>query len=157
QRLIAAIRVDGEERTTEAARDGVRRVESKQPTQLNQRNAIAAIGLVHVRRRHDDRQPGRFQPAEQIPELAARHGVEAGRRLVEKQHSGTMEERAAEGELLLHAAGQRAGAAITERFELRVDGRDLLVLALNRRAEYVCEEAQVLVDAQVRIEREPAR
>ena len=35
-----------------------------------------------------------------------------------------MDERAAERELLLHAAGQRRGAAILERLELRVDRRD---------------------------------
>ena len=50
-----------------------------------ERDAIAAVRLVHVRRRDDDRQRLRLQPAEQIPELAARHGVDAGRRLVENR------------------------------------------------------------------------
>ena len=49
--------------------------------------------------------------AEQVPELAPRHGVDAGRRLVEEQDLGPVHERAAERELLLHAARQRAGAA----------------------------------------------
>ena len=49
-----------------------------------------------------------------------------------------------------------AGAPILERLELRVDRRDLVVLALDRRAEHRREEAQVLFDAQVGIQREAA-
>ena len=52
--------------------------------------------------------PPCLQLAEQLPELAARHGVDAGRRLVEEQDLRAMDERAAERELLLHAARQRA-------------------------------------------------
>ena len=55
--------------------------------------------------------PPSLEPAEQIPELAARHGVDAGRRLVEEQNLRPMHERAAERELLLHAARQRGRRA----------------------------------------------
>ena len=46
---------------------------------------------------------------EQLPELAPRHGVDAGRRLVEQNEVGLVHERARERELLLHAARQLVG------------------------------------------------
>ena len=52
---------------------------------LHERHAVAARRLVHVRRGHDDREPAAAQPAEQVPELHARDGVHAGRRLVEHE------------------------------------------------------------------------
>src|SRR4029077_3475405 len=65
--------------------------------------------------------------------------------------------RAAERELLLHAAGERGGAPIGERLELTVDRRDMTLFALQTRAEDSCEEAQFLVHAEIRIEREATR
>src|SRR5262245_47150206 len=67
-----------------------------------------------------------------------------------------MDERAAEGELLLHAARERARAALAERFELHVDRLDALVLVPQCGAEDRGEEGEVLLDAQVRVEREAA-
>jgi cysteine desulfurase/selenocysteine lyase len=46
-----------------------------------------------------------------------------------------MDQRAAERELLLHAAGERGGAPIRKRFELTVDRRDMTLFALYGRAE----------------------
>ena len=83
---------------------------SKRPRWIK-RNAVAAVGLVHVRRRDDNGQAARLQVAKQIPEFAARDGVDAGRRLIEEQDFGPMDERAAERELLLHAARQRCRRA----------------------------------------------
>ena len=65
-----------------------------------------------------------------------------------------MDERAAERELLFHAARQRRGAAILERLELRVDRRDAIAFPLDGRAEHRREEAQVLLDAEIAVERE---
>src|SRR6266511_4377608 len=121
---------------------------------MHQRHAITARRFVHVWRRDDGCQATLFQPAEQVPELAARYGVDAGRRLVEKEDVGPMDERAAEGELLLHAAGERCGPPVLEWFELAVDRLDLFVLALDRRAEHRRKERQVLLDAEIRIQRE---
>src|SRR3712207_7689738 len=45
---------------------------------------------------------------ERVPELAARDGVDAGRRLVQQQNPWLGDERARERELLLHAAGEAA-------------------------------------------------
>jgi hypothetical protein len=65
-----------------------------------------------------------------------------------------MHERAAEGELLLHAPGQRRRAPRLERLELTVDRRDLFVFSLDRRPEHGREEPKILLHAQVGVERE---
>src|SRR5512132_4202607 len=44
--------------------------------------------------------------------------------------------------------------SVFERFELRVDGPDLVVLTLNRRAEYRRKEREVLLHAEIGVERE---
>ena len=54
---------------------------------------------------------------DQFPELAARQRIDAGRRLVEDQEIGIVHQRAAQAELLLHAAGQLAGRTVDERGE----------------------------------------
>ena len=110
------------------ARDRGWRVDREQPSSLNESDAIAAVGFVHVRRGDDDGQAGGLQAAEQIPELTPRHRIDASRRLVEQEDIRAVHERAAERQLLLHAARERAGASTLERLELRVDGRDLFVL-----------------------------
>ena len=71
----------------------------------------AALGFVQVRRRHHDRQPCGQELRQQLPELAPRHRIDAGRRFVEQQQLRLVDQRAGERELLLHAAGQAVGAA----------------------------------------------
>ena len=51
---------------------------------------------------------------DQLPELAARQRIDAGRRLVEDQEIGVVNQRAAEAELLLHAPRELAGRPIRE-------------------------------------------
>src|SRR5690242_6796620 len=64
-----------------------------------------------------------------------------------------MHERARQRELLLHAAGERLGAAIAERLDLFVDRLDELVAFLDRRAEDGREELEIFLNAEVEIER----
>ena len=71
QRLVSLLRSHSEERAIERAGDRRRRIDGQQPAAVDQRNAIAAVGFIHVRRRDDDRQPAAFQIAEQIPEFAS--------------------------------------------------------------------------------------
>ncbi len=52
---------------------------------------------------------------DQIPELAPRERIDAGGRLVEDQQVGVVDQRAAQAELLLHAARELAGRARQER------------------------------------------
>ena len=47
-------------------------------------------------------------------ELLAGHGIERGKRLVHQQHRGVVDERTAEGDALLHAAGELARKALLE-------------------------------------------
>ena len=131
QRVVPVGGVDREQRTAERPRDGLRCVDGQQPPMLRQCDAIAAVGLVHVRGRDEDGEAAALQVAQQVPELAPGDGIHAGRRLVEQQQFGPVDERAAQGQLLLHAARQRRGAPIPERLELRVDGRDAIAFPLE--------------------------
>ena len=54
---------------------------------VQQRDARAALGLVQVRRRHHDGDALRAERRQQLPELAARHRIDAGRRLVEQNRA----------------------------------------------------------------------
>ena len=48
-------------------------IERQQPPFVQQRDARAALGLVEIRRRHEDREAATEELGEQLPELAARH------------------------------------------------------------------------------------
>ncbi len=58
----------------------------------------------------------------ELPELPARERIHAGGRLVEDQQIRVVDQRAAEAQLLLHAAGQLAGRTIDERGEAGAPG-----------------------------------
>src|SRR5262245_21465622 len=154
QRVVAPLDADCEQRPIERLGDRARRVDGEQAAALNQGDAIASIRLVHVRRRDDGGQAVGSQAPQQIPELAARDRIHAGRRLVEEQDLGPVDQRAAERELLLHPARERVCAPIAKWLELRIDWRDAVAFALGRRAEDRREETDVLLDAEVRIQRE---
>ena len=156
QRAVTVRRTNSEEGTAERTRDRGWVVDRENASALNERNAIASIRFVHVWRRHDDREARRLELCEQVPEFAARHRVDAGRRLVEKQEPRPVHQCTAECELLLHATRQRGGATRLERLQLAVDRRDLLVLLFDGGAEHRCEEAEVLLDTEVGIQREAA-
>ena len=76
------------------------------------------------------------QVAQHAPQLLAREGVERGERLVEHQQRRLVDQRAAQRDALLHAAGELPGIALAEPVE--PDGpeqraRLLAVLGLLRR------------------------
>ncbi len=75
---------------------------------MHQRHAMAALGLVQVRRRGENRHALRNQFVENAPEIAPRNRIDAGRRLIEQNHFGPMNQRADQAQLLLHAAGELA-------------------------------------------------
>ena len=112
--------------------------------------------FVHVGGGDDDThlRAARADRVDEIPELAARERIDAGRRLVENEQIRIVDQRAAEAELLLHAAGELAGGPIVERIEAR--GGQKLVdpgAALRRRlTEQSAEEVDVLEHAERRIE-----
>ena len=79
------------------------------------------LRLLHVRGgdQHAHRRPPAADAADQLPELAARQRIDAGGGLVQDQQIGVVDERAAQPELLLHAAGQLAGRAIAKAARAR--------------------------------------
>ena len=115
---------------------------------VHRHQPVEALGLVHVSRGDDHAhlRPARADRVDEIPELAARQGIDAGRRLVEDEQVGVVDERAAEAELLLHAAGKLAGGT---RFELLQARRrkklvDLGATLRRRQSEQAAEEVDVL-------------
>ena len=70
------------------------------------------VGLLEVLRREEDGRAFVAQPADLVPQRQARGRVKAGRRLVEEQHLGLVDERHREVQAPAHAAGVRADAAI---------------------------------------------
>ena len=63
-----------------------------------------AVGFLEVLRREDERRAVADELAQQVPEVAAAPGVEAGGRLVEEEHLGAGDERRREVEAPAHAA-----------------------------------------------------
>ena len=80
---------------------------------------IAALGFVHVMRRDEKRHAFTREVEKQIPQLATRHRVDAGSRLVEKKHGRFVHERTRHGQALAHSAGKQRGAHLDERLEMR--------------------------------------
>ena len=119
ERLALRPREDLDDGARQALAERLRRVDHEQPAVREQRDARAPLGLVEVRRRHDDGDALGEELGQQLPELAARHRVHARRRLVEQDDLRLVDERAGERELLLHAARQPVGQPVAERRELR--------------------------------------
>ena len=87
----------------------------------------AALGLVEVGRGDEDRHPFAQEVVEDPPQVPARHGIDAARRLVEEEDLRRVDERAGEAQLLLHAPRQVAREAVLERGEV-AEARSLSIL-----------------------------
>lgn len=70
---------------------------------------VAAFGPVHVVRADQDRNAAGRQPVQLVPEIPARHGVNACGGFVQKQQFRLVQHAGRKGEPLLPAAGQRSG------------------------------------------------
>jgi hypothetical protein len=82
----------------------IRRIEGEELAFVEQRDPVASLRFVQVRRAHEDRDALLQELGEQLPELAPRHRIDTRRRLVEQDHARLVDQRAGERELLLHAA-----------------------------------------------------
>jgi hypothetical protein len=83
---------------------------------MHEAHAMAALRLVHVRRRqHDGHAAADDQRVDDRPEVPPRDRIHAGRRLVQQEHVGQVDQRADQGQLLPHAARERAGRPVEER------------------------------------------
>ena len=98
---------DLQERPRIPGEDLVARAGGEEAPLVEEREAGRVLGLVHVGRGDEDREPAVVQLVEDLPELPARHRVDPGRRLVEEEEVGPGEEGGDERELLLHPAGER--------------------------------------------------
>ena len=131
-----------------ARRDHVAAVHGREPG--------VPLGFVHVggRDHHAHLRPPPADAVDQLPELPPRQRVDAGRRLVEDQEIGIVDQRAAERQLLLHAARELAGGPLEERVEAGragqiVDARLPLRLAL---AEQPADEVHIFEHAERGVE-----
>ena len=123
---------------------------------VHRHQPVEALGFVHVRGgdHHAHLRPARADRVDEVPELAARQRIDAGGRLVEDEQVGIVDERAAEAQLLLHAAGKLAGGTGLELLEAR--RREQLVdlrAALGRgQSEQSAEKIDVLEHGERRVE-----
>ena len=76
---------------------------------VDQPDAVAVFGLVEEMGRHHHRDAVLDQGVDVRPELAARQRIDAGGRLVEKQHRRLVHHRAGQGQPLLEPQRQLAG------------------------------------------------
>ena len=101
----------------------VGRAGDEQLRQVDVADLAAALGFVHVVRGDEQRDALGGELEQQIPQLAARHRVDAGGRLVEEDDARLVHQRGAEREPLLPAAGEQPGLPIDVRADVReLDG-----------------------------------
>ena len=139
--------------------DGRRRAGRDDAALGHRSQPVEALGLLHIGGgdQHAHALAARPDAVDQIPELPARQRIDAGRGLVEDEQVGIVDQRAAQAELLFHAAGKLAHRPVGEGGEPGgaqqfVDARPPLGPVLTIEP---AEEMQVLGDRQSRIEIAP--
>jgi hypothetical protein len=147
------------ERPIEARQQLGARADVDQAPAVEEADARGVLGLVHVRRRHDDGQAAVVQLVQHLPELAARQRIDAGGRLVEQQQIRLGDERGRQRQLLLHAAGERAGETPAKRAQADhvEQPRRPSIGLVARHAVQVAAQTHVLVDREILVEAEALR
>ena len=117
---------------------------------------VPLLGLVHIGGGDDDAHAGPLgaDVVDERPKLAARQRVHAGGRFVEDEQVRLVHERAAQTDLLFHAARELAGGALrkgskTRRIEQLLDARGAL---RGGKAEQPRHEVDILPHAEFEIE-----
>ncbi len=154
-----ARQADFEQLAVESGGERAWRVEGEQPALVQEGEAVEAFGFVEIGGRNHGGDPATDHLVHDPPEVAARHRIDAEGRLVEQQHARLVDQGAGEAELLLHAAGERAGQPVAERREI---GEGEQALAARRafgarHSEEVGVELEILVDREVGVEPETLR
>src|ERR1035437_7882582 len=85
---------------------------------INQRQAVAVLGLFHVVRGDKNRNSLLGHQVNQLPELASRDGIDAGGRLIEKDDGRLMQDSAPQSKPLLPTSRQRSGDEILLAFKV---------------------------------------
>ena len=134
-----------------------RAIEREELPLIEQRDSRAALRFVEVRRGHQDGDASGQELRQQLPELAPRDGIDAGRGLVEQNHARLVNQSASERELLFHAAGQAVGEPFAKGGQLHHFEEAIAPAGVVGNAMNLGEERDVLVDAEVTVKTEPLR
>ena len=112
------------------------------------------LGLIHVVRRQQQRRALLLQPEQPVPQDVPRLRVEPGRRLVEQQDAGVVDEGARDGEAALHAPREIVDLALGPVGELGELEQLVGALAqmLERQAEVAAVDDEVLAHPQLGVE-----
>ena len=133
-----------------------RAADGEQGSSVHRDQPVETLGLVHVGRGHQHRHVGPLgaQPMDQIPELTPREGIDAGGGLIQNQQLGVVDQRTAEPQFLLHAAGELADRSVRKGIQPRaaqqVANPSLTFPVIL--TEQPAEELQVLHDREVHVE-----
>src|SRR5208337_1937014 len=76
---------------------------------------VAAFGLIHIVRGDKERDALGSKPEEEVPQVAASHGVNAGRRLVKKYEVGAVQQGTRQRQALFPASRETASPAVEIR------------------------------------------
>jgi hypothetical protein len=84
------------------------------PAEMHQRDLVAALGFIQIRRGHHNGQAVRGQVRQGVPEFAAGDRVDARSGFIQQQHARLRHQRADQRQLLLHAAAQLSRQPVRE-------------------------------------------
>ena len=136
------------------------RIAGQHPPVIHQRNAVAALGLVHEVGRDEDRHlVSARQIDEQLPEGIARHRIDARGRFVQDQQFRRMHQRHRQRQALAHAERQFVGHGIGRAVQPET-GQKFAYPRRDRRfrhAEQARMQHQVLLDAEFGVQRKRLR
>ena len=153
RRLCMTFTVEAED-ARKACQDTVGGIDAFYLSFVDEGDAVALARFVDDGGGSNDGDTPLLQSAKHSPEFLAGHGVDARSGFVQKEDIRFMDKGTAKGEFLLHAAGQRSGAALAERFYLPVNVAHQIIILLDGGVEDGGEEIEILLHRQVRIEGE---
>ena len=114
---------------------------------------MASAHFVQVGSGGNDGDLALHQAVEYVPKLLATHRIDAGCGFVKEENARPVDECAAQGQLLFHAAREGAGFSRLEALDLCVDGANRVVVFFYGSAEKCGEKVQVFFDGEVFVER----
>ena len=134
----------------------LRRARGDQLAAIDQPQAVTVLGLFHVVRGHEDGYALLGHPVDQVPELPAADRIDARGRLVEKHNRRLVQNRTAQRQPLLPAAGQVRGprAAMVAQAGHLQNPLFASRLLFGRNAIDAAVKIDVLLDRQILVERE---
>ena len=133
-----------------------RTTNAQHPAFVEESHPVAAPHLVEIGGRCHNGDASAAQLLEHVPELLPADGVDTGGGFVQEQHFGTVHQRTAKCQFLLHASGEGPSFAVSEALNLCIDSTDAFVPLFERRPEEGGKESEVLLHGKVMVERKAA-